>query len=78
MRAQLTQIIAARGVPRLEAISQNWQTMNTQNARIAYSVALLAVDTLLDQYANYGIRNILHNPDMLARVTEGVDKTLGL
>jgi len=78
MRAQLTQIIAARGVPRLEAISQNWQTMSTQNARIAYSVALLAVDTLLDQYANYGIRNILHNPDMLARVTEGVDKTLGL
>jgi len=77
-RSQLAQIIAAGGVPRLEAIGQNWQSLSTQGARVAYGVALLAVDTLFDQYADYGIRNLLHNPEMLARVTAGVDKTLGL
>lgn len=76
--AELMQRIAAGGIPKLENLQQDWSRLSAQNARLAYSLALLAVDTLMDQYANYGLRNILHNSAMLAQVTAGVDKALGL
>ena len=41
--------------------------MSTQNALAAYSLALAAADALYDNYASYGIRNILTNPETLPR-----------
>ena len=52
--------------------------MNTQNALAAYSLALAAADALYDSYANYGIRNILTNPQALPRITADLDAKLGL
>jgi hypothetical protein len=52
--------------------------MSTQHARLAYSLALAAVDALMERYANYGIRNILNNPGQLPAITADLDRTLGL
>ncbi len=50
--------------------------MSTQNAQVAYSLALAAADALYDNYANYGIRNILTNPETLPRITADLDAKL--
>ena len=51
--------------------------MSKQNALVAYSLALAAADALYDNYANYGIRNVLSNPNTLPRITADLDQKLG-
>jgi hypothetical protein len=77
-RQQLKSVIGAGSVPKLENISQNWSNMSPENARIAYNLALAAADVLFENYAGYGIRNLLHNPQMMQQITPGLDKALGL
>jgi tetratricopeptide (TPR) repeat protein len=76
--ATLRQMAAQHSLPRLENIGQSWSRMSNQHARLAYNLALLAVDNMLERYANYGIRNILNNPDQLPAITAELDRTLGL
>jgi hypothetical protein len=78
LREQLRQLAQTHAVPRLENLGQNWSRMSTQNAVAAYSLALAAADALYDNYASYGIRNILTNPDTLPRITANLDAKLGL
>jgi tetratricopeptide (TPR) repeat protein len=77
IREQLRQLAAAHAVPRLENLGQDWSSLTTQNAISAYSLALSAADTLYDNYANYGIRNILTNPNRLPGITADLDQKLG-
>jgi tetratricopeptide (TPR) repeat protein len=76
--AALRQQAAEHALPRLENVGQSWSRMSTQHARLAYSLALAAVDALMERYANYGIRNILNNPGQLPAITADLDRTLGL
>lgn len=78
VREQLRQLAEAHAIPRLENLRQDWSRMSTQNARAAYSLALAAADALYDNYASYGIRNILANPETLPRITANLDSKLGL
>ncbi len=78
VREQLRQLAATHALPKLENLRQNWSRMSTQNALEAYSVALAAADALYDNYASYGIRNILSNPATLPRITADLDGKLGL
>jgi tetratricopeptide (TPR) repeat protein len=78
VRQQLRQLAQTHAVPRLENLQQNWSRMSTQNAVAAYSLALAAADALYDDYASYGIRNVLTNPDTLPRITADLDAKLGL
>jgi tetratricopeptide (TPR) repeat protein len=77
VREQLRQLAAAHAIPRLENLGQNWSSLTKQTAVAAYSLALSAADTLYDNYANYGIRNVLNNPDTLPRITADLDQKLG-
>jgi tetratricopeptide (TPR) repeat protein len=77
VRDQLRQLAAARAIPRLENLGQDWSSLTKQNAVSAYSLALSAADALYDNYANYGIRNVLRNPDRLAGITADLDQKLG-
>ena len=56
---------ATHAIRKLENLRQDWSRMNTQNALAAYSLALAAADALYDNYASYGIRNILSDPETL-------------
>lgn len=78
VREQLRQLAETHAIPKLENLRQNWSRMSTQNAYAAYSLALAAADALYDNYANYGIRNILNNPETLPRITAELDGKLGL
>lgn len=77
VRDQLRQLAATHAIPRLERLGQDWSNLTRQNAIAAYSLALAAADALYDNYANYGIRNVLTNPDRLPRITADLDQKLG-
>ena len=77
-RQQLRSAIGSGAIPKLENISQNWSHMNPGHARLAYNLALAAADALFENYATYGIRNLLHNPQMLQQITPGLDRALGI
>lgn len=78
VRAQLDHLAQTHAIPKLENLQQNWSRLSTQNAYAAYSLALAAADALYDNYASYGIRNILNNPATLPRITANLDAKLGL
>jgi tetratricopeptide (TPR) repeat protein len=78
VREQLNKLAQTHSIPKLENLRQDWSRMSTQNAQAAYSLALAAADALYDNYASYGIRNILNNPDTLSSITANLDAKLGL
>src|ERR1700675_2498188 len=77
-RDQLHQLAAARQIPRLEDLHQDWSQLSIENARLAYNLALAAADALYDNYSSSGIRNVVNNPQSLPQVTAALDKKLGL
>jgi tetratricopeptide (TPR) repeat protein len=77
VRDQLQKLAAAHAIPRLENLGQDWSAMTKQNAVFAYSLALAAADALYDSYVNYGIRNVLNNPERLPSITADLDTKLG-
>jgi tetratricopeptide (TPR) repeat protein len=77
VREQLRQLAATHAIPRLENLGQDWSSMAKQNAVAAYSLALSAADALYDNYSNYGIRNVLRNPERLPGITADLDQKLG-
>ena len=76
--AEIRRMAEAHQIPKLEGLAQNWSRLSATNARIAYNLALAAVDQLFESYANYGIRNVLNNPERLAQITAELDQKLGL
>ena len=77
-RSELQQAIAAGAIPKLEQMGATFSRMDSTHARLAYDLALAAAEEMVDRHAGYGLRNIVHNPDMLARITPEIDKALGL
>jgi len=77
-RDRLRVLAQAHRIPRLEDLRQNWSMMSTENARIAYNLALEAADALFSDFSGYGIRNVVTNPQIRKQVTAEIDKSLGL
>jgi tetratricopeptide (TPR) repeat protein len=77
-RDQLRQFAAARQIPRLEDLHQDWSHLSIDNARLAYNLALAAADALYDTYSSSGIRNVINNPQSLSQITTELDRKLGL
>src|ERR1700693_2007774 len=75
-RDQLHQLAAARQIPRLEDLHQDWSQLSIENARLAYNLALAAADALFENAS--GIRNVVNNPQSVPQVTAALDKKLGL
>ena len=77
-RAELEQLAKAGQLPKLESLRQGWSGLDTQHARLAYSLALEAVDALYENFGNDGVRNLMRNPERLAIISAELDKRLGL
>ena len=77
-RERLQRSIEQHAVPKLENVRQDWSRMDAVHARLAYDLALAAADAVVDQHAAYGLRNIVHNPEILRHITPSIDKALGL
>ena len=77
-RAQLEELAKAGQLPKLEGLRQGWSGLDAQHARVAYSLALEAVDALYDNFGSDGVRNLMRNPERLAAISAELDKRLGL
>jgi len=77
-RTQLADLAKAGKLPKLEALRRGWSGLDSQSARLAYSLALEAVDALYDNFGTDGVRNLMRNPERLATVSAELDKRLGL
>jgi tetratricopeptide (TPR) repeat protein len=77
-RDRLRRLALAHQIPTLENLRQDWSRLSVDNARLAYDIALAALDSLYENYSAYGIRNILNNPSALDQITSDLDKKLGL
>lgn len=77
-RAQLAELAKAGQLPKLEALRRGWSGLDTQSARLAYSLALEAVDALYETFGTDGVRNLMRNPERLPAVSAELDKRLGL
>lgn len=75
---QLDSLKKAHALPRLGNLSQDWSRMDAQHARIAYALALQAVDALYDRYGYTAVRNLINDPGSLPRVAAELDRQLGL
>jgi len=76
-REQLHQFAQKHQIPRLEELHPDWSRMGAEEARTAYNVSLAAADALVDNYSTDGLRNILRNPENLAKITAQIDAKLG-
>ena len=63
--------------PETEQLGQDWSRLDTEHARIAYAMSLAAVEMFYREYAQYGLGNLIRNPERLAQVTAELDKKLG-
>jgi len=77
-RAQLAELAKAGQLPKLEALRGGWSGLNAESARLAYSLALEAVDALYESFGTDGVRNLMRNPERLPAVSAELDKRLGL
>ena len=74
--ARLKQLAKDGQLPKLSDLTQGWGGMDARNASMAYSLALLAANTLYDSLRSDGVRNLLHNPETLPTITSGLEKRL--
>jgi hypothetical protein len=77
-RDQLTAMAKAKKLPSLTRLGGDWSGLDTSSARVAYSLALRAVEIFNQDFGAYGLRNLLRNPEKLPSYTAELDKRLGL
>jgi tetratricopeptide (TPR) repeat protein len=75
-RAVLTQMNKADQLPKLAQLSGGWARMGGQQAAIAYAMALAAAQVLYQDQQDYGVRNLLNNPERLPAIAERIDARL--
>lgn len=75
-REALTQLNKADGLPTLDQLNGGWARLGTQQASIAYALALAAAQVMYQDLQDYGVRNLLNNPDRLDAAAQRVDTRL--
>lgn len=78
VRQKLAAMAQEKKLPRLSNLGQDWSRMDADHATLAYALSLAAIETFYQDYANYGIGNLLRNPERLGQITDDLDKRLGL
>lgn len=72
-RAAIRKAAQAETLPKLANLSQSWSRMSSGHAAMAYSVSLYAIELFYQHHQEYGIRNLLRNPDQLERIMTSLD-----
>jgi len=75
-RAAVTTMAREGKLASLVQLGSGFGGLNSQQARVAYTQALMAVEILLKDYGNDGLRNILRNPERIASIAPEIDKRL--
>ncbi|MSV35724.1 MAG: hypothetical protein EXQ47_09020 [Bryobacterales bacterium] len=77
-KAQIAAMAKAGQLPKLEQLKQGWSQLDATHARVAYSLALAAVDALYENFGSDGVRNLMRSPERLTAISAELDKRLGL
>ena len=72
----LQQLGQAGQLPKLRNLAGGWARLDTRSARVAYTVALVAVQKLYGRYQTYGVRTLLAQPSRLPQITQELDKSV--
>ena len=75
-RKLLEQLGRQEQLPSLELFTGRWAAMNTNQAAVAYKIALAAVNIFLDERRHLGVRNLMNNPQTLPEITAFLDRRL--
>ena len=62
----------------LSKSAEEWGALDADSARVAYSLALHAINVYRQENGSSGLRNLLRNPERLAQITADLDRRLGL
>ena len=76
VREAIAQLAKEGKLPKLAGLGQTWGNKSGAEAQFAYGMALAAVDLFFQYHAEFGIRNLMNNPDALPRITEDLDRRL--
>jgi len=77
-RTALDQLAKEKKLPTLEKLGNGWGGLNADQARLAYAMALWAVEVFEQDMSAIGYRNLMKNPERLPQITAELDKLLGL
>jgi tetratricopeptide (TPR) repeat protein len=77
-KAQIAAMAKAGQLPKLEQLKQGWSQLDSTHARIAYTLALAAVNALYENFGSDGVRNLMRSPERLPAISAELDKRLGL
>ncbi len=75
-REVLTQMNKANQLPTLAQLSGGWARLGSGQAAVAYAIALAAAQVLYQDEQDYGVRNLLNNPERLPAIAERIDTRL--
>jgi hypothetical protein len=78
VRQKMAAMAQEHRLPRLANLGQDWSRMDAEHAMLAYGLSLAAIELFYQEYANYGIANLLRNPERLGAITADLDRRLGL
>lgn len=76
LRAALVELNGKGELPALELLSGGWGRLNARAASVAYALALAAAEVMYQDLRDYGVRNLLNNPDRVSQVGQKIDKRL--
>lgn len=77
-RNQIDQLAKEKKLPSLSKLGNGWGGLNADQARLAYAIALRAMEVFEQEMSAIGYRNLMKSPERLPQITAELDKRLGL
>ena len=72
----LEQLGQAGQLPKLRNLAGGWARLDARSARVAYTLALVAIQKVYGRYQTYGVRTLLAQPTQLPQITRDLDESL--
>jgi len=77
-RTQLARMAKEKQLPTLEQLGNGWGGLDARDARLAYAMALRAIEIFEQDMSAIGYRNLMRSPEKLPQITAELDRLLGL
>lgn len=75
-RERIADLARDRQLPTLDSLGNDWSNFEADQARLAYDLALRAIEIFNRDFGTYGLRNLLNNPAKLPYYTAEIDRRL--
>lgn len=75
-RERIAALARERRLPALSSLGNDWSKLDAPSARLAYDIALCAVEIFNRDFGIVGLRNLLRDPARLPYYTQEIDRRL--